>query len=145
MPICYVQASPWSKALQESSKTPTASLHVSLYAEGIVVVVATTPFALRRPSTELCRWPLGQGPTVSRRYCSYTPRVSTTPMVTRAPRGRSTPTSYAEGCRRCSVRRGHIPIRRRLEALGWIPVVRYNGIYRPLFKTRATTSGVRMS
>jgi hypothetical protein len=92
--------------------------HVSRYAEGIAVGVATTPFALRRPSTDLRRGPLCRelrsaiGIGLIRRGSALRRR----PYALR--RGRSTPTSYAEGCRRRIVRRGHIPIRRRPEALG---------------------------
>jgi hypothetical protein len=82
--------------------------HASLYAEGIAVSVAMTPFALLHPSTVLRRRSLRRGPPSSRRHCFYTPTVT-----------RALPREvYAEGCRQRSVRRGHNPIRRRLEALG---------------------------
>jgi hypothetical protein len=59
-------------------------LHVSLYAEGFAIGVAMTPFTLRRPSTVVHRRSLRRGPPFSHRYCIYTPRVSSTPTVTRA-------------------------------------------------------------
>jgi hypothetical protein len=58
--------------------------HASLYAEGIAVGVATTPFALLRPSTVLRRRSLRRGPPSSRQHCFYTPRARPTPTVTRA-------------------------------------------------------------
>jgi hypothetical protein len=58
--------------------------HVSLYAEGIAVGVATTPFALLRPSTVLRRRSLCRGPPFSRRHCISTPRARSTPTVTHA-------------------------------------------------------------
>jgi hypothetical protein len=58
--------------------------HASLYAEGIAVGVATTPFAVLRPSAVLRRWSLRRGPPSSRRHCFYMPRARPTPTVMRA-------------------------------------------------------------